>query len=179
MNAKILTPFFVIILILSVFIPGCEKKKEMETVEFSRQEGVAHETDVPTIKPKPINYDSMFVVISQITAALKNEPTDINLRQELVSAGYDTAWETIMAVGFGEASSRASTESISEKFLQQAAAADAYRWAAYIKRWHENPAMPEFGAISTTIGGGKIVLQKRLSEDNFSVLIEVKSSKIQ
>ena len=157
----------------------CEKKERLETGQLSQQENVQDESILTTIKPQPINYDSMFTVLFEITEKLKTNPDDINLRQELVSAGYDTTWETILAVGFGDPSIKASSESISKKFSQQAAESDGYRWAAYIKKWKDNPQSVEFGKISSTISGGRVVAIKPLADNRMSVLVEVKSADIQ
>lgn len=180
MALKICRSFLLaIFIIISVLISSCGKKEKREIGELSRQENELAETVISNIKPKALNYDSLFVVISQLTEALKKNPTDVDLQQQLVAVSYDTTWETILAVGCGERSTAASTETVSEKFLQQAATADAYRWAAYVKKWHTDPTSTELDLPGSTVSGGKIVLIKKLSDEKMSVLIEIRSSMIQ
>ena len=169
----------VIILISTIMLITCGKDEKLETGEITTQEGVQEESTVETIKPQAINYDSMFVIISELAAAVKQQPTDIEVRRQLVAACYDTTWETILAAGFGEPSQKASTESVAAKFAEQAAAADAYRWAAYIKKWHKDPTTPDVGSLATEIQGGRVVAKKHLPDYRVSVLVEVRVSNIQ
>ncbi|MDW7680822.1 MAG: hypothetical protein SCK70_09670 [bacterium] len=171
--------FIALVLLTSVsLLLFCEKKEKLETGEIAPQPEVQPFDSVTTIKPAPLNYDSLYQMISAITDSLLQNPTDIALRRQLVSAGYDTLWETIFAVGFGKSSDKATTGAVDQKFIEQAATADAYRWAAYIKFWHQDASDPEFGSISTNISGGRIVTKKILSDNRMAVMIEVKADQI-
>ena len=165
---------FIILFSLLIF---CSKKEQQESGQITQQEGMQSDSTVQTIKPKAINYDSMLIVIGDLTKSVKENPTDINLRKKLVAACYDTTWETILAAGFGEPSEKDTSESISLKLTERAAKADAYRWAAYIKKWHSDPTMP-VGSISAEIKGSRIVAKKYLPNNTILVLAEIKSSRI-
>lgn len=156
----------------------CSKKEEYQTGELAREESTQDTSDVLTIKPKPINYDSMLVVVSELLEAIKNNPTDIELRRELVVASYDTTWETILAAGFGKPFQEAETESIAMKYAERAATADALRWAVYIKRWAIDPTFPDLDSLNVEIQGGRVVAKKMLPDQTVSVLLEIHSSKI-
>jgi hypothetical protein len=166
------------VLALSSLLILCGKKDEQKTGELVPKELTQDSSEVLTIKPKPINYDSMLTVVSQLVETLKNNPTDISLRQELVATSYDTTWETILAAGFGKPSQKAEIQSIARKFAEQAAVADAYRWAVYIKKWKIDPTIPDIGKFSTEIQAGKVVAKRELPDQNFVVLLEIHSSKI-
>ena len=176
MKIKMITLLLLFFSVILVFF--CEKQEKIENKAISQHEATFADSAVLTIKPKPVNYDSLFKVLANLVEAIKKNPTDITLRQQLVAAGYDTTWETILATGFGEPSSKANTQSISQKFAEQAAAADAYRWAIYIKKWYDNPNDPEFGTISAKVQGGRIVAREYLPDGRVCVLIEVKSINI-
>jgi len=167
------------ILIWFLLVIGCSKKEEeYQTGELTPDELTKDTTDVLTIKPKPINYDSMLVVVSELVEAVKNNPTDIELRRQLVAVSYDTTWETIISAGFGKPVQDAETESIAMKYAERAATADALRWAVYIKRWSIDPTFPDIGTLNVEIQGGRLVAKKMLPEHSVSVLIEIHSSKI-
>ena len=171
--------FSAVLLIISFsLLTFCGKKEQQQTGEISQHEETPGQSIVQTIKPKAINYDSMLTVIGDLTKAVKENPVNITVRQKLVAACYDTTWETILAAGFGEPSQKANTESISNKFKEQAAEADALRWAAYIKKWHTDPTKPELGSISAEIQGSRIVAKKSLADSTVVVLVELKSSNI-
>jgi len=158
---------------------GCSKKEEeYQTGELSPKELTKDTAHVLTIKPKAINYDSMLVVVGDIIEAIKSNPTDVELRRELVAVSYDSTWDTIFAAGFGTRFQNAETESIAMKYAEQAARADAYRWAVYIKKWLTDPTVAEIGKLNEEIGGGKVVAKKMLSDSTVSVLIEIHRSKI-
>jgi len=173
-------PSVIIITICFFLIAGCSKQEEYQTGEISPEELTkdADSADVLTIKPKPINYDSMLVVVGDMVEALKNNPIDIELRRKIVAISYDTTWETILAAGFGKPFQEAETESIAMKYAEQAARADAYRWAVYIKRWFVDPTVPDVGKLNVEIEGGRVVAKKVLSDSTVSVLVEIHSSKI-
>jgi len=175
-----LTSFFLIsLVILSLIVSiGCGKKEEHKTTEITKDETGGEDQFMETIKPKPINYDSMLIVISQLTDSIKNNMIDFELRQKLVSISYDTAWETILAAGIGKPFQDAETESIALKYAEQAATADAYRWAVYIKKWYIDPTFPEEGSLDIEIQGGRVVAKKGLPDQRVKVLIEIHSSKI-
>jgi len=157
---------------------GCSKKEEYQTGEFTPKESTQDTSVVLTIKPKPINYDSMLVLVGNLIVAIKRNPTNIELRRDLVAASYDTTWETIISVGFGKPSGQAETESIALKYAERAATADALRWSAYIKRWAIDPTFPELDSLNVEIQGGKVVAKKTLPDQTVSVLVEIHSSKI-
>ena len=168
----------VTILICILLVIGCGKKEEYQTGEITPDESTHDSTDVVTIKPKPINYDSMLVVVGELVEAIKSNPTDIELRRDLVAASYDTTWETILSAGSGKPAREAETESIALKYAERAATADALRWTAYIKRWSIDPTFPELDSLDVQIQGGKVVAKKVLPDQTVSVLVEIHSSKI-
>lgn len=163
---------------LSLLISECGKKEEDQIGELTQEEKTGEDQFVVTIKPKPINYDSMLIVVSELVEAIKNNPSDIELRRELVTTSYDTTWETILAAGFGKPFQNDETESIAMKYAEQAAAADAYRWAAYIKRWSIDPTFPDVGTLNAEIKGGRVVAKQILPDNSVLVLVEIHSSKI-
>ncbi len=166
------------LLICILVVSGCSKKEEYQTGEMIPEETTQDTSDVLTIKPKPINYDSMLVVVGELVAAIKSNPDDIQLRRDLVAASYDTTWDTILSAGFGKPSPEAETESIALKYAERAATADAFRWSAYIKRWAIDPTFPELDSLNVEIQGGKVVAKKILPDQAISVLVEIHSSKI-
>lgn len=177
MIKKCLLKIMTVSIIISL-ISGCGKKQEYQKGEFTPEEQAKDSADVLTIKPEPIDYDSMLIVISQLVEAVKNHPTDIELRQELVAVSYDTTWETILAAGSGKPSQQAETGSLAMKYAERAATADAYRWAAYIKKWSVDPTFPDVATLSAEIQGGKVVAKKVLPDQTVSVLVEIHTSKI-
>ncbi|MCU0646255.1 MAG: hypothetical protein MUC94_18610 [bacterium] len=155
----------------------CGKKDDHKTGEIAKDEQAGDEGFVGTIKAKPINYDSMFAIIAPLVDAVKNNPENIELRKQLVAVSYDTTWETILSAGTGIPMEHAATESIAMKYAEKAAAADAYRWAIYIKKWKTEPAFPDIDKIEGEIQG-KIVARQDLPDKRVSVLVEVQASKL-
>ncbi|NOZ62777.1 MAG: hypothetical protein GXO74_13985 [Calditrichaeota bacterium] len=170
-----------LLFLLLLAVTFCQKKKEnMESGAVNQQEqGQLSDSTTLTIKPTPINYDSMFVVLTQIVQSIRENPNDVQLRRNLVNAGYDTTWETIMAVGMSEPLDSSKTDAIATRMAEQAAKADAYRWCAYIKRWAKNPDFNNFGQIQANFSGGRIVKTERLPENRVAVMLELKSDLIQ
>lgn len=156
----------------------CGKQEEHQTGEIAQNEGAIDSHYVHTIKPKAINYDSMLTVIAPLIEAVVKSPENIQIRQELVSVCYDTTWETILSAGFGKPFQQANTETIAGKYAEQAATADAYRWAAYIKKWKSDPSKPNIGQLSAEIQGGRVVARKDLDDTRVSVLIEIHTSNL-
>lgn len=177
MKLKIYLLMIVFFICFALMI-GCSKKEEYQTGELKPDELTKDTTDVLTIKPKAINYDSMLVIVSQLVEAIKANPTDIDYRRALVAASYDTTWETILSAGFGKPALEAETESIALKYAEQAAKMDALRWSAYIKRWAIDPTFPDLDSLKVEIQGGKVVAKKVLPDQTVSVLVEIHSSKI-
>ena len=70
-------------ILISIFvIIGCSKKEEQyKTGELKPKESTTDTSNVLTLKPKPINYDSMLVVVSELVDAIKNNPNDIDLEE--------------------------------------------------------------------------------------------------
>jgi hypothetical protein len=167
------------ILISILLMIGCSKKEEQyKTGELKPKESTTDTSAVLTLKPKPINYDSMLVVVSELVEAIKNNPTNVDLRRELVAVSYDTAWGTILSAGVGKPFQEAETESIAMKYAEKAARDEALRWAAYIKRWSVDPTVPDLGSLNAEIQGGRVVAKKELPDSSVSVLIEIHSSDI-
>lgn len=176
MRLKTVFLFSIMILALALMIT-CGKKEEHQTGEITKDEQAGDDSFVGTIKPKPINYDSMFVIIAPLVDSLKNSPESIELRRQLVDVSYDTTWETILSAGTGKPMEHAATESVGMKYAEQAAAADAYRWAIYIKKWAIDPTFPDIGKINAEIQG-RVVAKQVLPDKRVSVLIEVQASKL-
>lgn len=173
------TYLIVMVIVFCILLQtGCSKKEEYQTGEVTPEKLTKDTTDVLTIKPKAINYDSMLVIVSQLVEAVKDNPTDIDYRRALVSVSYDTTWGTILSAGIGKPSQDEATESIGMKYAERAATADALRWAAYIKEWAIDPTHPDLDSLSVEIQGGKVVAKKILPDQTVSVLVEVRSSTI-
>lgn len=169
----------IILFICMALLIVCSKKEEQyKTGELTPKESTTDTSDVLTIKAQPINYDSMLVVVSELVEAIKNKPTDVDLRRELVAVSYDTAWGTILSAGIGKPSHEAETESIVMKYAEKAARDEALRWAAYIKKWSVDPTIPDLGSLKADIQGGRIVAKKEMPDSSVSVLIEIHSSNI-
>ena len=166
------------ILLILFLVIGCGKKEEHQTGQLSPKEKTQDDRSVLTIKPKSINYDSMLTVMSQLVDAIKNNPTDIEVRRQLVASSYDTTWETILTAGIGAPPQKAESESVAMKQAERAAMVDAYRWAIYIKKWHSNLTIPDIGTIGADIQGGRVVAKQVLPDQRVSVLVEIKTSNI-
>lgn len=172
-------PFLILmILILGFILIGCSKKEESQTGVLQKNEDVQVDQSTLIIRPKAYNYDSLRVVIATLLDAVKANPDDIEARQRLVATCYDTTWETIIAPGLGRPSQQPQAEAVAQKQAEQAAVADAYRWAMYVKKWHHDPTIPDFGSISGEIRGGRIVSRQTLADQSISILLEIKSSDI-
>ncbi len=166
------------LLIIACCIWGCGKKEEPKVGELKPQESVADSLgDAWTIKPKPINYDSMLAVISDIVEAIRENPTDLDYRQQLIAACYDSVWDTILAAGTGKPQLDAETAAIAAKYAERAAIADALRWAGWIKRWTINPNAP-LDSLEVHIQQHRVVAKKVLPDNQVVVLIEVRGSRI-
>lgn len=170
----------VLAMVLLLFSFCGKKQEEYQTGSVSQTEGVnSSDSSVVVIKPKPINYDSMFVVLKDLADKIRQAPHELGLRQQLVAAGYDTTWETIMAVGMSQPVVEDSSGTLADRKAEQAAKLDAYRWCAYIKRWKENPNFSDAGQINADLSGGRIVKMVKLPDNRIAVMIEVKSHLIQ
>ena len=176
MRRKELFIISVLLFALTLMIT-CGKKEDHKTGEITKDKLTVDEGFVGTIKAKPINYDSMFAIIAPLVDSVKNNPESIELRKQLVAVSYDTTWATILSAGTGKPMEHAATESVAMKYAEQAAAADAYRWAIYIKKWAVDPSFPEIGNVSAEIQG-RLVAKHDLPDNRVSVLIEVQASKL-
>ena len=165
------------LILFSLFF-SCEKKEQQESGQLARQEETAGQSIVQTIKPNAINYDSLLTIIGGLVKSVLENPTDINARRNLVNAAYDTSWDSILAAGFGRRFEKSSSQSISLRLAEQAAKADAFRWAAYIKKWLDDPTTPDLGKLSAEISGGNFVAKAYLPDSTIMVLLEVKKSKL-
>ncbi len=159
-------------------IIGCGKKEEYKTGELTPKESTSDTTEIQTIKPQSINYDSMLVVVSELVETIKENPTDMDYRRELVAVSYDTTWGTILSAGHGKPSPNAESESLAINFAERAATVDALRWAAYIKRWSIDPNAPDLVTINAEIQGYRVVAKKVHPDKAVTILVEIHSSKI-
>jgi hypothetical protein len=166
-----------ILFLLPVFF-SCGKKGQEETGQVLKQENVQSQSIVQTIKPEAINYDSMLTIIGRLVKSVHDNPTDIDARRVLVEAAYDSSWDSILAAGFGKRFDKNSSQTVSLRLAEQAAKADAFRWAVYIKKWLKDPSKPEIGKISAEISGGNFVTKSHLSDSTVAVLLEIKKSKL-
>jgi len=173
--------YFLIIVLFLLLISMhfyCGKKEQQESGQISQRENVQSQSIVQTIKPQAINYDSMLTVVGELVKSVHENPTDINARRILVDAAYDTSWDSILAAGFGNRFDKNSSQTISLRLAEQAAKADAFRWAVYIKKWLKDPSTPEIGKISAEISGGNFVAKSYLPDSTVVVLLEIKKSKL-
>jgi len=173
--------FFLPLLLCSTFLMQfyfCSKKEQHDTGQINQQAKVTSSLSVQTIKAKPINYDSLLVVISDLVKAVQEKPTDIDARRQLANAAYDSSWDTILAAGYGSPIQKGATSTISLRLAEQAAKADAFRWAVYIKNWLQDPTTPDIGKLSADVQGGNFILKKLLPDSAVVVLLEVKKSNI-
>ncbi|MBC8181774.1 hypothetical protein H8E88_11705 [candidate division KSB1 bacterium] len=170
---------FTVLFLLSVsLLFFCEKKEQQKSGQLTPQEKTPGQSIVQTIKPKAINYDSMLTVIGELVKSVHNNPTDIDARRNLVQAAYDTSWDSILSAGFGKRFDKNSSQTISMRLAEQAAKADAFRWAVYIKKWLQDPTFPDMGKISAEISGGNFVTKSYLPDSTVVVLLEIKKSKL-
>jgi hypothetical protein len=169
---------FFLFISFSFIMNTCGKKEQQESGQISQQENVQSQSIVQTIKPEAINYDSMLTIIGKLVKSVHDNPMDIDARRFLVEAAYDTSWDSILAAGFGKRFDNNSSQTVSLRLAEQAAKADAFRWAVYIKKWLKDPSKPEIGKISAEIGGGNFVAKSNLSDSTVVVLLEIKKSKL-
>ncbi len=174
-NYFLFTVLFSLILLLLI---SCEKKEKQVSGQIAQQEETPGQSIVQTIKPKAINYDSMLTVIGKLVKSVHENPTDIETRRNLVNAAYDSSWNSILAVGFGKRFDSNSSQTISMRLAEQAAKADAFRWAVYIKKWLQDPTIPDISKISAEISGGNFVAKSYMPDSTVMVLLEIKKSKL-
>ena len=173
---------FLLIFLAVIFISqACQKREqEMQQGELSQKEGVSGtDSTVLVIKPKPINYDSMFVVLLNLRQEIENNPMDTTLRRNLLQAAYDTTWETIMAVGLSDSITFGADSVLSLRTAERAAKLDAYRWCAYIKRWKNEGKFSNFSQINANLQGGRVIKSVKTPDNRVALLLEVKSHLIQ
>jgi hypothetical protein len=160
-----------LILILSFF---CTKKEEegqqkaIEEEEFtisSSMEGQAQRIN--------INYDSLLIVVDNLTEMVTKYPTDIDLRKKLVFTCYDTANNIILASGRGTPLITARTPTLAMNYAHKAAVIQAYRWAAYLREWRLDPTTPDLDKISGDLPSGRVVSKNILPDSTVQVLVEV------
>ncbi len=171
---------FVLCLILTLCF-GCSKKEEKQQQQVS-EESEEYEYSVSggiegQVQRSNINYDSLFAVVDELTKKIINNPTNIELRKKIVATCYDTINNIIISSGHGKPLTSASTKKIAKNYAHKAAEIDAYRWAAYIKKWKLDPTKPDLGKIDDKIPSGDVVSKLVLPDSTVQVLVEVKVEK--
>ena len=124
---------FFLSLILSI---SCTKEKEEGQHKAIEEEEYAISSSMEGQTQRiNVNYDSLLIVVDQLTEMVSANPSDVNLRKELVSTCYDTLNDIIVASGRGKPLTTARTPTLAMNYAQKAATIEAYRWVAYIKKW--------------------------------------------
>lgn len=116
----------------------------------------------------PINYQQKLTEIAQLQSAVQTAPRDVDARRRLVHTAVIPWRKILLAAGTGKAAPQQSAQ-----LAHRAALLDAYRWAAYILRWRENPTVPDFGSIEATVSGGQVVYTQSLLSGEVQVLLKI------
>lgn len=173
-NKKRFYLFFFLMLTLCLY---CSKGKQKEKQKPSEEEEYSITSNVEgQLYDVNINYDSLLTVIGQLTEMVSSYPNDFELRKNLVSTCYDTLSDIILASGRGRPLISARTPTLAMKYAEKAATIDAYRWAAYIKKWHLNPTTPDIGKLSVEVSAGQVVSKKVLPDSTVQVLVAVRTA---
>jgi len=116
----------------------------------------------------PINYPQKLSEIAQLQSAVQSSPNEIEARRKLVQAAVIPSRKILLAAGTGRTAPQQRAP-----LAERAAILDAYRWAAYILRWRDNPAVPEFGSIQATVSGGQVIYSQSLPSGEVQVLLKI------
>jgi len=164
--------FVSVLLLTLVVLFACSKKEEHKIASEEEEYSISSGMEGQTLRAK-LNYDSLLVVVDELTEMVVANPGDIYLKEKLVDTCYDTTHKIIFASGRGKPLEGARTNTLAKNYAQKAAAIEAYRWALYIKKWRVNPAVPELGTLSGDLPSGHIVSKKELPDSSVQVLVEV------
>jgi hypothetical protein len=160
MRPSVVRAVVVGVLLGGMTVLACSKD---EVGEIHHQEGVV----------MPEDYAGLLDKIDRIENEIRQHPTDVNLRAELVAASVDTAARLIRAVGRGLPAELAKrSRPLALQSAERASVVDAYRWVAYLMKWTKDHRFPDYGAIEASVPGVRIVLRDTLANDEIRLLVE-------
>ena len=159
--------FLLTFMMLAIILFSCSKEKKSLQQEEQSGSSVTEQQkfEVST------NYDSLMIVVADLTTKIMADPSNISLRKALVSVCYDSNIDMIIAPGRGNPVQNAQTPSIAKEFALRAAKIEAYRWAYAIKQWHQDPAQPMPEMLNVKIPPARIVAQKTLPDNSVQILV--------
>ncbi len=127
---------------------GCslEKSREDEMETQVVQEPGQAAVPVPEVTFNSISRER-WEAIRQLQRKIRLRPRESRLRAELVQLAYGPSWNAIFVTGMALLKHPQRGGAIPIYQAEQAAFADAQRWAAYIQQWRQHPLSPNFGEL--------------------------------
>jgi hypothetical protein len=108
----------------------------------------------------------------QLQRQIMQQPENAALRRELGHRAIDEQSGVIWAVGIGKVNPQASSPSVAQSQAEQAALADASRWAAYLIEWRKTDYATNFGTLQGNVPGVQLV-RKAVTDSLCIVLAQV------
>lgn len=169
--------FLIHLIVLISFINCSKDKKEKEQPQAEKEveHSIAGENESQLYEIK-MNYDSLMYVFEEKLAILKEQPNDIEAREQLVGAGFDEAHNRILAFGEGVPPENARTPSLALNYAERAAKIEAYRWAYQIKKWHTDPMNNDSTITDTDMPPVQMLSKLVMPDSTVKVLVELKLS---
>ncbi|NOX38717.1 MAG: hypothetical protein GXO78_14400 [Calditrichaeota bacterium] len=132
-----------------VFLLGCQSENSSPGKMESQ---VVQEQGMADVQVPEVTFDSIsrerWEAIRQLQMRIRQQPRETGLRAELVQLAYGPSWKAIFVTGTALLKHPESGRAIPVYQAEQAAFADAQRWAAYIQQWREHPLSPNFGELN-------------------------------
>ena len=161
-----------IILITLIIFSGCTKSDE------DNKEHSMSGMDEGQVVMKQIDYDSLRLVLNELSDSVSHDMMNVEHRMTLVEAAYDTATGSIFSVGSGTLPIDAETPAIAMKYAERAAKLQALRMAANIKTWSLYPTRMDTMPMDVALPPATIVSKDVSTDSTINLLVKIDSQGI-
>lgn len=160
LKTGLLIALFIIIAGFGIY---CEKKETKTDHEIIPGE---------TAAPPKVDFKALEIQIDSLQNLVRQNPTLVAARQQLLSVAIDTAAQLLRTVGRGIQPAEARNPVIGRQAAERAARIDAARWAAYLNAWRQDVTTADFGSLSALVPGGRIVESHETETGEIILLVE-------
>ena len=102
---------------------------------------------------------------------IREAPTSVELRRQLLTLSTNTEKGTFWAVGFGKIPENPENRPAVQQSAERAAFIDGCRWLTYLRAWNKDVNHPDFGSIQGELPAARTVY-KHSAVDQVVMMVE-------
>jgi len=143
-------PGFLLLLAALIAVGGCRKDKpEQEIKQVEKQSAPETEAQLARLAGDLLSLQEQ----------IRENPTTVELRTQLLALAIDAEKGVLRAVGFGRIPENPDNRPAVQQNAERAAFLDGCRWLAYLRAWSRDVNRPNFGSIQGELPSARTIYQ--------------------